>query len=57
MRMGLTISASGARYVGNGLEWWTKGAGAGSEGTLFRHGNDGATEETFERCKRTSGTG
>jgi membrane-bound inhibitor of C-type lysozyme len=30
----IAISADGARYVGHGLEWWTKGSGAGSQGTL-----------------------
>src|SRR5690554_5066231 len=27
----LAVSASGARYVGDGLVWWTKGSGVGSE--------------------------
>lgn len=29
--MRIAVSASGARYVGGGWEWWTKGA---TEGTL-----------------------
>ena len=46
----VTISGSGARYVGGGLEWWTKGVGSGSPGTLFRHEDDGTTGEIIERC-------
>jgi membrane-bound inhibitor of C-type lysozyme len=46
----IAISASGARYVGGGLEWWTKGMGPGSTGTLFRYENDGTTGGIVERC-------
>jgi len=35
--MQIAVSASGSRYVSGELEWWTKGSGPGSEGTLFRH--------------------
>ena len=52
--MPLAISASGARYIGGGLEWWTKGSGPGSAGTLFRHENDG-TGEIVEQCVQASG--
>lgn len=52
--MTIAISASGARYVGGGLEWWTKGSGPGSAGTLFRHVNDG-TGEIVEQCVQASG--
>jgi len=48
--MEIAVSASGARYVGGGLEWWTKGSGPGSEGTLFRHLADGSSGEIIERC-------
>lgn len=48
--MTIAISASGARYVGGGLEWWTKGMGPGSTGTLFRHENDATTGDIIERC-------
>ncbi len=48
--MKIAVSASGARYVGDDLEWWTKGTGAGAEGTLFRHMDDGATGESVESC-------
>lgn len=52
-RMKITVSASGARYVGNGLEWWTKGTGQGAEGTLLRHLDDGTSGEIIERCTET----
>ena len=48
--MHIAISASGSRYVGGGLEWWTKGSGPGSEGTLFRHMANGTSGESIERC-------
>lgn len=46
----IAVSASGARYVGDDLEWWTKGSGPGSEGTLFHHKADGTSGEIIERC-------
>lgn len=46
----IAVSGSGARYVGDELEWWTKGSGAGSEGLLFQHKADGTTGERIERC-------
>lgn len=46
----IAISASGARYVGDELEWWTKGTGRGSEGTLFQHMDDGTSGDIIERC-------
>ena len=49
--MQIAVSGSGARYVGGGLEWWTKGSGPGSEGTLFRHKANGTSGETLELCK------
>ena len=49
--MKIAVSASGARYVGGGLEWWTKGSGAGSEGTLFRHLADGSSGSIIETCQ------
>ena len=48
--MKITISGSGARYVGDELEWWTKGSGPGSEGTLFHHMTDGTSGEIIELC-------
>jgi len=45
--MTITRSASGARYVGSGLVWWTKGSGEGSIGTLFSYAAD--LEQTGER--------
>ncbi|MBN9133852.1 MAG: MliC family protein [Nitrosospira multiformis] len=49
--MTIGISASGARYIGGGLEWWTKGTGPGSTGTLFRHESDGTTGKIIQRCE------
>jgi membrane-bound inhibitor of C-type lysozyme len=46
----LFVSASGARYVGGGLEWWIKGSSPGSEGTLFRYVADGTAGESIEHC-------
>lgn len=48
--MRIAVSGSGTRYVGDGLEWWTKGSGAGAAGTLFRHQADGTTGEIVETC-------
>ena len=48
--MQIAVSASGARYVGSELEWWTKGSGPDSEGTLFRHMADGTSGEIIEQC-------
>lgn len=50
-RMHIEVSASGARYVSGSLEWWTKGSGPGSEGTLFVHNADGTTGDRIELCK------
>jgi membrane-bound inhibitor of C-type lysozyme len=48
--MRIAISADGARYVGGGLQWWTKGAGAGSHGMLSesKDGNPGG--KSLETC-------
>lgn len=48
--MQIAVSASGARYEGDVLEWWTKGSGPESEGTLFRHLADDTTGESIELC-------
>ena len=50
LRMTVAMSASGARYVGDGMEWWTKGTGAGSTGTLSLQKPGGTTGEALERC-------
>ncbi len=51
--MTIAVSASGARYVGEGFEWWTKGSGPGSEGTLFRHQSDGTSGEQVDQCSQS----
>lgn len=48
--MQIAVSASGARYVGGGLEWWTKGTGPGAEGMLLQHEADGSSGEIIENC-------
>lgn len=52
--MSIAVSASGARYVGEMLEWWTRGSGPGSEGTLLRHLPDGTSGDVLERCVQAS---
>lgn len=46
----IAISGSGARYVGERIEWWTKGTGTGSSGTLLRHNADGTSGDALEHC-------
>ncbi|MDO6461414.1 MliC family protein [Granulosicoccaceae sp. 1_MG-2023] len=53
--MRIALSASGARYVGDGLEWWSKGSGEGAEGLLLRHRADGTSGEILESCTVLSG--
>lgn len=48
--MQIAVSGSGARYVGDGLEWWTKGSGSGSHGTLFQHKADDRSGKRLESC-------
>lgn len=48
--MTLAVSASGSRYVGQGLEWWSKGMDKGSEGSLFEHLADETTGDHVESC-------
>ncbi len=51
--MRIAVSASGARYVGGGLEWWTKGSGPGAPGTLLRHLADGSSGDIVESCAQS----
>ncbi len=53
--MSLAISASGARYVGGGLVWWTKGSGPGSAGTLYREQAGTAAAPVLETCTQVAG--
>lgn len=48
--MHIAISADGARYVGNGYEWWTRGSGRGAQATLFKHAADGSTGDVVTSC-------
>jgi membrane-bound inhibitor of C-type lysozyme len=46
-------AASGARYVGDGVEWWTATRDGQESGTLSRLGPDGTTGvAVLERCSR-----
>lgn len=49
-RMQIAVSGSGARYVGDGLEWWTKGSNTGSQGTLFQHNADDTSGKLLASC-------
>jgi membrane-bound inhibitor of C-type lysozyme len=53
LQMKIAVSGSGARYVGERLEWWTKGSGQGASGTLFRHLSGGISGEVIEQCVQT----
>jgi membrane-bound inhibitor of C-type lysozyme len=47
------VSASGARYVGQGLEWWSASRNGQESGTLSRLApNDAAGGTIIERCSR-----
>lgn len=49
--MRVAVSASGARYTGDGLEWWTRGTGPGSTGRLSRFAGDETTaSDVLESC-------
>lgn len=53
--MHLAVSADGARYVGGGLTWWTKGGGPGSRATLFTYdAGTGVTGERITTCVQTA---
>jgi membrane-bound inhibitor of C-type lysozyme len=54
LQMKIAVSGSGARYVGERLEWWTKGSGEGASGTLFRHLEDGTSGEVIEQCAQVA---
>lgn len=45
--MQIAMSASGARYVGGGFVWWTRGA---TEGSLFTATASGETGKQLEQC-------
>ena len=48
VQMNIAISASGARYIGEGWVWWTRGT---TEGSLFRATESGDTGELLESCR------
>jgi membrane-bound inhibitor of C-type lysozyme len=47
VQMNIAISASGARYLGEGWVWWTRGT---TEASLFRATESGDTGEMLESC-------
>lgn len=49
-RLRIAVSASGVRYVGDGIEWWTKGTGKGSVAVVFEHEADGRSGRLIEQC-------
>lgn len=55
--MHVVRSASGARYAGEGYEWWTKGTGPGATGMLGRYpsGDTAAVAEPLESCAIPAG--
>ncbi len=44
--MKIAISASGARYVGDGLVWWTKG----NDASMYKAVNHTETGDLIETC-------
>lgn len=55
--LNIARSASGARYAGSGLEWWTAARGDQETGTLSRLGpNDVVGSTVLERCSRPAST-
>lgn len=54
LNLGRAVAASGARYVGDGFEWWARGRGVGAEGTLSRTDGADAAREPLETCRESS---
>ena len=48
--MKIAMSASGARYVGGGWVWWSRGT---TEGSLFTAPANGETGRQLEQCTAT----
>lgn len=51
-KMQIAVSGSGSRYVGETLEWWTKGIEVGSEALLSSHLENGTSGESIEFCTK-----
>ena len=47
-QMRVARAASGVRYVDDGLQWWTKGTGAGATAVLSERADGGTA---LERCE------
>lgn len=55
--MSVASSASGARYTGDGYEWWTRGTGPGSTGRLSRfRGEETTASQPLESCTVPGGS-
>lgn len=52
--MQIALSASGARYVGAGYEWWTKGSGPDATATLYRHNGSTGTGDVITTCRESN---
>lgn len=50
-KMKIAISASGSRYVGKSLEWWTKTNKTNKEAILLHHQANGSSGDVIESCK------
>lgn len=44
------VSADGARYTDERIEWWVKGAGPDAEATVFQHTEDGTGDTLESNC-------
>jgi|SRR5690625_952138 len=45
------VSASGARYIDDRIEWWVKGAGKNADASLFAHKKDGKGDALAKNCR------
>ena len=48
--MQIGVSGSGSRYIGGGLEWWSKNLGTRTEGVLLLNMPDGNSGDIVEHC-------
>ena len=53
-KMQIVVAASGSRYVGSELEWWTKSLDSKSEGMLLKHMDNDRAGDIIERCTEST---
>ncbi|SEL03647.1 Membrane-bound inhibitor of C-type lysozyme [Colwellia chukchiensis] len=53
-KMKIAVAASGARYVNDTFEWWSKGVTSGAEGVLFKRLTNEPSASIIERCNKQS---